>query len=206
MRSNPPLTEDLVDQVLPGFAGYGATRFLARIVYSVIVKKKPNLAPHAAALASVIAAAGVWLSVHRIRRLEQYHTPATVGSAIAALQTLLQTYLKKYGWITGDYAPDAIVPGPQLQLPIARTSPTKTITIGGRKYAMPTSPARGSAVDYTQAPLPPPDIGADALSADELDGVSGVAEADLGVFNSQFAVADDDLDQMIAEAANHQIN
>jgi hypothetical protein len=100
--SNPPAMQDLVEFILPGFAGYGATKMLARIVAVQLAKKYPSAGKHVAAGSTVIAFLAAWFLLHRIKKLEQYHTPVVVGSAIASLQTIVQTYLPKYGWMVSD--------------------------------------------------------------------------------------------------------
>jgi hypothetical protein len=104
-RSNPPLLTDLAEFILPGFGGYAATRLLGRITYVQLSKKWPKASPHLAAGSSIAAFLAAWYLLHRVERLKKYHTPATVGAAIAALQTIVQTYLPKFGWIVSDYQP-----------------------------------------------------------------------------------------------------
>lgn len=110
---NPPPLTDLVEFIIPGFVGYAGTRFLGRVVHSLISRRSPRWAKHAAALSGVAAFSGSWLLLHKIERLKQYHTPATVGAAIAAAQTVAQAYLPKYSWIVSDFQNQA----PQLQAP-----------------------------------------------------------------------------------------
>jgi len=118
--SNPPLFTDLVEFIIPGFAGYAATRFTSRIVRGLAEKRFPRLGKHAAVLSSLAAFGASWLLVHRVKKVAKYHTPVTVGAAIAALQTTVQTYLPKYGWIVSDYqeqkqiAPSAAAAANQL--------------------------------------------------------------------------------------------
>lgn len=103
--SNPPLFADLAEFVVPGFGGYAATRLLSRIVYTQLSKKWPTGSRHLATGSSVASFLAAWFLLHRVKRLEKYHTPATVGAAIAALQTIIQTYLPKFGWIVSDFQP-----------------------------------------------------------------------------------------------------
>ncbi|MBT8453912.1 MAG: hypothetical protein KJO40_18265 [Deltaproteobacteria bacterium] len=115
--ANPPIAQDLTHFILPGFAAYGATRLLSRIVYSVIQKRWPKLGKHAGALAAVGAFGGSWFLAHRIKRLEGYHDAIVVGSGIAALQTVVRTYVPKYGWVVSDYKPEDLGPtAPPKQL------------------------------------------------------------------------------------------
>ena len=210
-RSNPPLGEDLVEHVVPGFAGYGGTRLLSRIIYSVIIKRKPSLAKHAAVVAALASATAAWFLVHRWKKIERYHTPIVVGSAIAAIQTLVQTYLGKYGWIVSDYASqDALVAAPVVAptpsgLAGGSTRIPRTVTVGGRRYALPPSPG-GAAQDYSGPSQPQQGVGADALS--DIATPDGAAQEDLGVLGGggMFAGDDADIDAMIEEAANHAVN
>lgn len=209
-RPNPPLGEDLVEHVVPGFAGYGGTRLLARIIYGVIIKRKPSLAKHAAAGAAVASAAAVWFLAHRWKKIERYHTPIVVGSAIAAIQTLVQTYLGKYGWIVSDYAAqDAVVPMPATQTPTGLSGSTRIprmVTVGGRRYALPPPVNGGAAQDYSGPGQPQQAVGADALA--DIATPDGGAQEDLGVLGGggMFAGDDADIDAMIEEAASHAVN
>lgn len=100
--SNPPLGEDLTEVIIPGFVAYAGTRFLARIVYSLASKRFPKGGKHVAVASSLAAFAGAWTLVHRFEKVEKYHTPAVMGSAIAAIQTVVQQYIPKYGWMMAD--------------------------------------------------------------------------------------------------------
>ena len=101
-KGNPPLFTDLMEFALPGFGGYAATRFLHRIAYVQLSKRWPKAGKHLAVGSSVGAFLASWFLVHRVKRLEKYHTPATVGAFIAAAQTIVQTYLPKFGWMVSD--------------------------------------------------------------------------------------------------------
>jgi hypothetical protein len=103
--ANPPLLTDLAEFIVPGFAGYAATRLLARVTYVQLSKKWPKASRHLAAGSGVGAFLASWYLLHHVERLKKYHTPATVGAAIAALQTIVQTYLPKFGWIVSDFQP-----------------------------------------------------------------------------------------------------
>lgn len=103
MVANPPIVKDFTEYIVPGFAGYAATRLLARIVYTLVQKKFPKLGKHAGVVASLAGFGATWWAVHKIKRLQAYHTPAVVGAGVAALHTAFQTYVPKYGWIVSDY-------------------------------------------------------------------------------------------------------
>ena len=48
---------------------------------------------------SIGAFLAAWLLAHKVKWLEKYHTPIVVGSAIAALQSLIQPYIHVWdGW------------------------------------------------------------------------------------------------------------
>lgn len=127
--SNPPPMQDLVEFILPGFAGYAVTKGMARIVQTQLSKKYPNGGKHIAAGATIAAFAAAWLLLHRIKRLQKYHTPAVVGAGIASLQTLVKTYLPKFGWAVTDLPTADTMPngGSQLLQDIA----PKTLFPGG---------------------------------------------------------------------------
>lgn len=101
--SNPPLMTDLVDFIVPGFVGYAATRFLGRLTHSIVSRRWPKLGRHAAVLSGGAAFGASWFLAHKIPKVQKYHTPIVVGSAIAAAQTAVQCYLPKYGWIVSDF-------------------------------------------------------------------------------------------------------
>ena len=105
-RANPPLLVDLAEFVGPGFAAFAATRFGTRIAATQIAKRKPTWGKHAGALASVGAFFAAWLLAHRIKMLARYHTPIAVGAAIAALQSLIQLYVPRLGWMVADASPE----------------------------------------------------------------------------------------------------
>lgn len=105
-RRNPPILADLVQWVGPGFASFAATRFLTRVAATQIARRKPSWGKHAGAGASVAAFASAWWLGHRVKWIAQYHTPITVGAAIAAIQSLVQLYLPKLGWMLADATPE----------------------------------------------------------------------------------------------------
>lgn len=106
MRPNPPLFTDLVEFVVPGFAGFAVSRFATRIATTQVEKFKPSLGKHAGAIASVGAFLAAWFLAHRVKLLAKHHTPIVVGSAIAAIQSLIQLYLPQIGWMVADAMPE----------------------------------------------------------------------------------------------------
>jgi hypothetical protein len=105
-RRNPPMIQELGEFIGPGFAAFAATRFGSRVAATQIAKKKPSWGKHAGAIASVAAFAAAWLLAHRVKWLAKYHTPIAVGAGIAALQSLIQLYVPKLGWMVADATPE----------------------------------------------------------------------------------------------------
>lgn len=104
--ANPPIGTDVVEYIIPGFAAFAATRLVARISSSQLAKRYPRHAKHAGAIASIGSFAAAWFGAHRVKFLEAYHHPIVVGSGLAAIQSLVQIYLPKLGWILGDPSPE----------------------------------------------------------------------------------------------------
>jgi hypothetical protein len=122
-KTNPPPLTDLAEFIAPGFVGYAGTRFTSRAVHSVVIKRWPKLAKHASVLSTFGAAGLAYILVHRVKKIEKYHTPVVVGAGIAAIQTLVQAYLPKYGWLVSDHnlnqlpPPQPIAPQPSSSSP-----------------------------------------------------------------------------------------
>lgn len=108
-RHNPPLMSDLVEWVAPGFAGFAATRFLTRIATTQVEKLKPDYGKHAGALASAGSFLASWFLANKVGLLERYQMQLTVGSAIAAIQSLIQIYIPRLGWMVSDATPDLLI-------------------------------------------------------------------------------------------------
>lgn len=104
-RSNPPLAMEIVEYLAPGFGGFAATRVLTRLAAVQIARWKPSWGKHAGVLASAVAFGAAWWGAHRVKLLEKYATPITVGAGIAALQSVFQLWLPKIGWLIGDPLP-----------------------------------------------------------------------------------------------------
>lgn len=107
-RPNPPLLTDLVEFVGPGFGGFAASRFVTRIAVTQIAKRAPSWGKHAGAVAAAGSFLAAWFLAHKVKFLEKYHTPIVVGSAIAALQSIIQLYIPALGWIVSDASPDLV--------------------------------------------------------------------------------------------------
>lgn len=118
--SGPPLISEIGEFVLPGFAGFAVTRFGTRVASTQIAQRFPNTtwSKHAGALTSVGAFLAAWLLAHKWKWLAKYQTPIVVGSAIAAIQSLIQIYVPQIGWVVADATPDLAAgtsTDPQLQ-------------------------------------------------------------------------------------------
>jgi hypothetical protein len=182
-KENPPPMQDLVEFIVPGFAGYAGTRLASRIVHGMVIKRFPKLAKHASVLSTFGAAGAAWLAVHRIKRIEQYHTPVVVGASIAAIQTAVQAYLPKYGWMVSDHDLQA---QSQTQAPKSYSASTQQL---------PASPS----VTTKSGALPPPIA---QLSTTEI--VDELDDMDMGVLTSNIGseLSDAEMDMMIDEAYN----
>lgn len=129
-KHNPPLVTDLAEFVLPGFGGFAAARFVTRCAATQVAKRAPSWGRHAGAVAAVGTFGAAWFLAHKWKWLERWHTPIVVGSAIAALQSLIQLYLPMIGWMVSDATPEiaagsAAVPSVQdRQLAQMRLQPT----------------------------------------------------------------------------------
>lgn len=105
-RRNPPLVSDLAEFIAPGFAGFAATRLLTRIAAVQLAKKKPSWGKHAGAVTSIASFLLAWWGAGRFKYTAKHSTPIVVGSALAALQSLIQLYIPKLGWLIADASPD----------------------------------------------------------------------------------------------------
>jgi len=174
-KSNPPPMTDLVEFV----AGYAGTKLASRMVHGVVLKRYPHLAKHASVLSTLVSATGAMLLVHRFERIKEYHTPVVVGASIAALQSVVQAYLPKYGWMVSDHNLHAQTPA-QAALPM--------VSSGSRSLLNSSS---GTA-------LPPP---ISSLSAEEIS--DELEDLDMGVLTNSMGsdFSDDDMDAMIDDAS-----
>lgn len=124
-RHNPPLFSDLMQWFGPGFLSFAATRFVTRVAATQIAKKKPSWGRHAGAIASIGSFLAAWYLGHRWSVISRYHTPTTVGSGIAAAQSLIQLYIPKLGWMISDASPE--IEGTQLA--IAQADPASSALV-----------------------------------------------------------------------------
>lgn len=102
--ANPPLAVDLVSFVAPLFASFVATKTLTRGVPKFAVKyvKSPTLQKHLPVVTSAAVFAAAYYGAPRVSKLEAYHTPIVIGSAVAFVQTALHTYLPALRWLISD--------------------------------------------------------------------------------------------------------
>lgn len=106
LKHNPPLFTDLWEFIGPGFGGFAATRFVTRVATTQIGKRWPKAGKHAGAIASVGSFFGAWYFAHKVKFLERFHTPIVVGAGLAAIQSLIQLYIPRLGWIVSDASPE----------------------------------------------------------------------------------------------------
>ena len=107
---NPPIGQDLWEQVVPGIATYAGLRISGRIAYKVAKRKSAKMAKHAGALTPLLLAGAGYFAVHKIDKLKPYHDAFVVAAAIAVVQSLMQTYVPQWGWILNDYHLDDVLP------------------------------------------------------------------------------------------------
>jgi hypothetical protein len=114
--ANPPIQQDFVEEIIPAFVAYAATRFISNVVNQIAQKRFSKGGKHIAVLSSGIAFAGAWTLIHRFPSTMKYHSPAVVGSAIAAIQTGIQAYMPKYGWMLADMSATSAGPSPTTSM------------------------------------------------------------------------------------------
>jgi hypothetical protein len=193
-KSNPPPIQDLMEFVVPGFAGYAGTRMTSRIVHGMVIKKWPKLAKHASVISTGLAAAGAWLLVHRVEKIQQYHTPVVVGASIAAIQTAVQAYLPKYGWMVSDHNINA-----QTAAQAALPSPAAQTTAAAKAAAIYNNSPQPETSNPSEL-LPIISLSSEQIS-DELD------DLDMGSLGSSFdldgmgGLSDYEMDAMIDDAS-----
>ena len=176
-KSNPPPMKDLLDFVIPGFVGYAGTKLTSRVVHAAVARKSPKWAKHASVLSSIGSATGAMLLAHRFERTKEYAAPIIVGASIAALQSVVQAYLPKYGWMVSDH-------GLNEQTQTRATRPTQI------------SAGSGAASYSAGTALPPP---IETLSVEEIS--DELEDLDMGVLNPSFGsdLSDAEMDAMIDE-------
>ena len=180
-KENPPAMTDIVEFVVPGFAGYAGTRFASRAAYNIIIKRWPKLAKHASVLSTFGAAGLAWLLVHRIGKISKYHTPVVVGAGIAALQTATQAYLPKYGWLVSDH---------NLNAPVQETPQIQPLPAPEAAAGVPAPMFKATSwTPKAAAPSVPP-------SSDDLEELQDLDLGSLGDVDGD-GLSDDDLDDLL---------
>lgn len=101
-KSNPSQATEMAINIGAGFGGYAVTRFASRMAYSQLVKKYPDASKHIQVAASALGAAGVYFGTRYWKKVDDYHEAASIGAGIALLQTAVQAWFPKYGWIVSD--------------------------------------------------------------------------------------------------------
>jgi hypothetical protein len=98
------LKETAMNEVLPAFGAYAASRFLERMAFVQISKRWPNLGKHAPVVAGLVATVAAHYAGKKIDKLKKYEQAMLIGATIALLQTVIQTYLPSFGWIVSDFS------------------------------------------------------------------------------------------------------
>jgi hypothetical protein len=122
-KRNPPLSTDVIQQIIPGFAAFAATRVVTRTAALQIAKRWPKYAKHAGALASIGTFTAAWLGAHRVKTLEKYHDMIVIGAGIGALQSLVQLYAPQFAWVVSDCSPQLGAAAPSQPLLAAQAAP-----------------------------------------------------------------------------------
>lgn len=127
VKENPPPIADVAEFILPSFAGYAATRFVSRAVYAKVMERYPQFAKHASVASTFGAATVAWFAAHRIEKIARYHTPIVCGSGLAVIQSIVQAYFPKYGWIVRDHDAPSL-PAPKNEAPsLPKTAPVTAL-------------------------------------------------------------------------------
>jgi hypothetical protein len=183
-RSNPAGLAEVAEFALPGFGAFGASRFLSRIAAVQVARARPAWGKHAGVAMALLAAAAAHYGSRRVKVLEKYEQPLTVGAVIAFLQTFIQTYLPKLGWMLSDASPQLAEESRVDTL--SATAPVNTLTEGLEE--LDEDPAAYTYNDSYDAgrttPGPVPQTanaaGANPAVNDDLVDLDDLATADLG--------------------------
>lgn len=126
-KRNPPDMGSIAEDIVPGFAAFAGSRLATRIATTQVAKVKPSIAKHVGALTSLAAFAAAWLLAHRVGWMSKYQRALVVGTGLASLQSLLQSYVPKLGWMVADATPD---------LPAAVAETQIAVASNGRRFRM----------------------------------------------------------------------
>jgi len=135
-KRNPPLGRDVLEYIVPGFAAFAIDRFVTRVAAVQIAKRWPRYAKHAGAIAAIGTFGAAWFGAHRVKFLEKYHHPIVIGSGLAAIQSLIQLYMPKLGWMISDCSPE---------LAAGKAAPPKQISAAAAAALLPHSTAAAAA-------------------------------------------------------------
>lgn len=183
-RSNPAGLAAVAEFALPGFGAFGASRFLSRIAAVQVARARPAWGKHAGVAAALLAAAAAYYGAPRVKALAKYEQPLTVGAVIALLQTFIQTYLPKLGWMLSDASPQ--LAEERTRGALADAAPVQSLTDGLEE--LDEDPAAYTYNDSYDAgrttPGPVPSTanaaGANPAVNDDLVDLDDLATADLG--------------------------
>lgn len=107
-----------------GAVGYGGTRLVQRLAWTLAVKRRPRWAKHVHAAAGILTFGVLAAAGRKVRAMEPYLEPVLIGSGIAAVQGVVTAYLPRFAWLTADPRrseldagdqPAQIEPGQQAQ-------------------------------------------------------------------------------------------
>jgi len=190
-RRNPPIGSDIIHWVVPGFGGFVASRALTRLSQQLIAKRFPKASKHAGAVSAVAAFLASWFAGHKVKLVEKYHTPITVGAAIAAGQTLLQIYAPNLlGWLVSDATPQIVAAQTAQQIAAANAQKQlpddfEEIDDDPRWYTYNDAYDSGRYGTLSKGTSWQPEIGAtNAPEANIADVQAGDEEAAAGIFGS----------------------
>ena len=155
-------TVEMLKQMGAGFAGFAVTRAVSRIAATAVGRRWPRAAKIAGVGAGAVAVIAAELAAPRVEQSRPYAESITMGAGVAAVATLVQTLLPKYGWLLAHPSEDS-----QAALPASQPA-----------MMLPEMTATGSDVPWYYndgmdagryaAPSPPqPEPGAPSTDADE---------------------------------------
>jgi hypothetical protein len=97
-----PLTDLLVHTAAPAAGSYALNRLVTRIVTNILLAKiKSNLVKHTPPITSAATGVGLYFLTSKVKRLQRYHEPVIIGSVIALLQSVIQTWVPQLWWLVG---------------------------------------------------------------------------------------------------------
>ncbi len=154
----------IAQEALPAFGAYAATRFASRIAYVQLSARTKN-AKHLSVLASLASTIAAYLAGRHVKSLHRYDDALLLGSAVATLQAIIQTYVPKFGWIVSDYA----APPGMVVLPAGAR---QRRVAGGAGRTAPVAYAAPAPAFATPAqPDPVESFAADDFGEDELEPI-----------------------------------